>query len=81
MVDLNLFKILGHTWDPVGSPLGNTSISRGMGGQENGGVFLILACIHTSTKNFQELNLGKVFVSTFTSKIYYSCFVESDNFF
>ena len=26
-VDLNVFKVLGHTWDPVGSPRGKSSIS------------------------------------------------------
>jgi hypothetical protein len=26
-VDLNLFKVLGHTWDPLGSPPGISSIS------------------------------------------------------
>jgi hypothetical protein len=51
------------SWAYLG-PCGVTSgaIAQFLGAWEarkKRGVFLILACIHTSTKNFQELNLGK----------------------
>ena len=66
-------------------PPGLSKISmknRGMGGKEKRVFFfLILACIHTSTDNFQEPNLVRDFISTSTSMIYNSCFVQSNKFF
>jgi hypothetical protein len=56
-VDLNLSKVLGHTWDPMGAIdqfLGSWEARKKRVG------FLNLACIHKYIENFQELNLGKV---------------------
>ena len=63
--------IPGNLW---GRRWVNSSISGAWEARKKEGFFLILACIHTSIENFEELNLGKFFDFTSTSKIYCSCF-------
>jgi hypothetical protein len=68
-VDLNFSKILGHTWDPVGSPRGNSLISIGMGGPEKKRVFSDFAMNAVLHKEISKEESGKSFDSTSTSKI------------
>ena len=74
-------RFLGIRGTPWDHPVGRSSISRGMGGLEKRGGFLILSCIHYYIENFQELNLGKVLFLLQPPKIYCPCFVESNKFF
>jgi hypothetical protein len=68
-VHLNLFKVLGHTWDPSGvTPRVITQFLGAWEARKKRGVFLILFCIyyilHTA---FSREESWKSFVSAATS--------------